>query len=160
MATEPDPALSPLQVGVILDRSSSTVRRMIDCGALESFRAGSHRRVRLSEVNRFRREREKLWQALGVISIDELCQRAGSLEREIARQPRLLLEEHGLQGAEVPQVGAANRKGPGLPLAQGHRRNIGQLRRRVNRPADRPHPSLEFFEIALDNLPGDRRPWA
>jgi len=68
MATEPDPALSPLQVGVILDRSSSTVRRMIDCGALESFRAGSHRRVRLSEVNRFRREREKLWQALGVIS--------------------------------------------------------------------------------------------
>ena len=77
MATEPDPALSPLQVGVILDRSSSTVRRMIDCGALESFRAGSHRRVRLSEVNRFRREREKLWQALGVISIDELCQRAG-----------------------------------------------------------------------------------
>src|SRR5829696_1206826 len=27
MATEPDPALSPLQVGVILDRSSSTVRR-------------------------------------------------------------------------------------------------------------------------------------
>ena len=80
MATEPDPALSPLQVGVILDRSSSTVRRMIDCGALESFRAGSHRRVRLSEVNRFRREREKLWQALGVISIDELCQRAGSLE--------------------------------------------------------------------------------
>jgi len=66
MATEPDPALSPLQVGVILDRSSSTVRRMIDCGALVSFRAGSHRRVRLSEVNRFRREREKLWQALGI----------------------------------------------------------------------------------------------
>ena len=58
--------LEATQAGKFLNRSAGAVRMLLDRGVLKGRRVGSHRKVTMAELRRYRRERERLDRLLGV----------------------------------------------------------------------------------------------